>query len=41
MPENVGVEQKNFFAGLVDFGFHQSLLRRLVAGQFWMIALVG
>jgi hypothetical protein len=40
MPENVGVEQKNFFAGLVDFGFHESLLRRLVK-VLYVIGVLG
>jgi Domain of unknown function (DUF4282) len=40
MPENVGVEQKGFFAGLVDFGFQQSLTRRIVK-LLYVIAVLG
>jgi Domain of unknown function (DUF4282) len=40
MPENIGVEQKGFFPGLVDFGFQQSLLRRLVK-VLYVIAVLG
>jgi Domain of unknown function (DUF4282) len=40
MPENVGVEQKGFFPGLVDFAFQQSLTRRIVK-VLYVIAVLG
>jgi hypothetical protein len=33
-------EEKNFFAGLFDFAFHHSLLRRLVK-LLYVIAIIG
>lgn len=39
MPEGTGAE-KNFFAGLVDFGFRESLLRRIVK-LLYVIAVLG
>lgn len=40
MPEGTGAEQKNFFAGLVDFGFRESLARRIVK-LLYVIAVLG
>ena len=33
-------EEKNFFAGLFDFAFHHSLLRRLVK-LLYVVAIIG
>lgn len=40
MAELIGAEEKNFFAGLVDFGFAQSLTRRIVK-VLYVIAVLG
>lgn len=40
MAELMGSEEKNFFAGLVDFAFRQSLLRRIVK-VLYAIAVLG
>jgi hypothetical protein len=34
-------EEKNFFAGLFDFGFHSSLLRRLVKILYVLAIIFG
>jgi hypothetical protein len=34
-------DDKNFFAGLFDFGFHQSLLRRLVKLLYVLAIIFG
>jgi len=40
MTELMGSQEKNFFAGLVDFGFRQQQLRRLVK-ILYVIAMLG
>ena len=40
MSELLGAQEKNFFVGLVDFTFRQSLLKRLVK-VLYVIAVLG
>ena len=40
MAELMGTQEKNFFAGLVDFGFRQQQVKRLVK-ILYIIAVVG
>ena len=40
MAELMGSQEKNFFAGLVDFGFRQQQVRRLVK-VLYVIAVIG
>jgi len=40
MTELMGSQEKNFFAGLVDFGFRQQQVRRLVK-ILYVIAVLG
>jgi hypothetical protein len=40
MAELMGSQEKNFFAGLVDFGFRQQQVRRLVK-VLYVIAVLG
>ncbi len=40
MAELMGTQEKNFFAGLVDFGFRQQQVRRLVK-ILYVIAVLG
>ena len=40
MSELMGTQEKNFFTGLVDFGFRQQQVRRLVK-ILYVIAVVG
>jgi len=40
MSELMGTQEKNFFTGLVDFGFHQQLARKLVK-ILYVVAVVG
>ena len=40
MTELMGSQEKNFFAGLVDFGFRQQQVRRL-AKILYVIAVLG
>ena len=40
MAELMGTQEKNFFAGLVDFGFRQQQVRKLVK-ILYVIAVLG
>jgi len=40
MTELMGSQEKNFFAGLVDFGFRQQQVRRLVK-VLYVIGVIG
>jgi hypothetical protein len=40
MSELMGTQDKNFFAGLVDFGFQQQLARKLVK-ILYLVAVIG
>ena len=40
MAELMGTQDKNFFAGLVDFGFRQQQVRRLVK-ILYIVAVLG
>ncbi|HJZ63276.1 MAG TPA: DUF4282 domain-containing protein [Candidatus Acidoferrum sp.] len=40
MAELMGTQDKNFFAGLVDFGFRQQQVRRLVK-ILYVVAVLG
>jgi hypothetical protein len=40
MAELMGTQEKNFFAGLVDFGFRQQQVKRLVK-ILYVIAVLG
>ena len=40
MAELMGTQEKNFFAGLVDFGFRQQQVRRLVK-VLYVISVLG
>ena len=40
MSELMGTQEKNFFTGLVDFGFREQLARKLVK-ILYLVAVVG